>query len=85
MWELEDYLSVKTAAAGDRYKSAKTFWAYNCREETKALTSFIMYSGSMGEGEAVFTFTVQERNWEWTPVAPGTSGETTWKIACGKE
>jgi hypothetical protein len=84
MWILIDFSSARTVS-GDRHKSAKNYWAYNCGEETRAMISAIAYSEPMGEGNVVYSFTDQERDWKWTPVAPGTTGETIWKIACGKK
>ena len=81
MWDLKNYSSVQTTSSGDRYMSSKALQAYNCREETRAIISVILYSGSMGEGNAVLSHSVKERDWNWHPVAPGTTVETLWKIA----
>lgn len=85
IWILKDYSSMQTESTGDRYKSAKVLNAYNCREETSALISLIDYSGSEGEGNVTYSLAIQEKEWVWRPVAPGTSGEAKWKIACGKK
>lgn len=84
MWNLEDYYSVQTQS-DDRYMSSKEFLAYNCGEETVAVISVSWHSGAMGGGNTVFSATIQEREWKWEPVAPGTAGEAKWKIACGKK
>ena len=85
MWELIDVSSVQTNSLGERYMSGKSLQAYNCRDETNALISLVKYSGSMGQGNAVWSGMRQEREWEWEPVVPGSIAETAWKIACGKK
>lgn len=65
--------------------SSKSLKAYNCRDETHAIISLVFYSGSMGEGISVWSGSRQEREWEWKPIVPETSGETLCKIACGRK
>ncbi len=84
MWVLVDYSSMQTDT-DDRFMSTKDYWAFNCREETKAITSVIRYSGAMGGGNTVWSFTAKERDWNWEPIAPRTVIEVLWKIACGKK
>ena len=57
MWDLYDYSSMQTEAGSNGYMSTKALWAYNCREETKALISVIQYSGAMGGGVVVESVT----------------------------
>ena len=85
MWFMDNYSKVQTNPIGDRYMSQKTLRAYNCSDETWALISLVQYSGSMGQGNVVQSITLQERQWEWDPIVPGTLGETKWKIVCGKK
>jgi len=85
MWELTDYSSVQVGAAGERHMSAKSLRAYNCRDETFAIISFVLYSGSMGEGTVVWSGTRKEREWEWEPIVPGSIAEAKWKVVCGKK
>jgi hypothetical protein len=84
MWEMIDYSKVQTNSSGKNYRSIKILRAFNCREETVAIISFVMHSGTMGAGSAVFSFTLQEKEWEWEPIVPNTIGATMWKTACGK-
>jgi hypothetical protein len=84
MWDLTDFSSMQTEAGGSGYMSIKELWAYNCREETEALTSFIMYSGAMGKGDVVSSYSGKESEWNWEPIVPGSTGAARWKIACGK-
>jgi hypothetical protein len=83
MWIMNDY-SVTQIVAGDRFKSEKILWAYNCREETMAIISLAKYSDSRGRGDSVFVNTNNENEWKWNPIIPGTIGDIHSKIACGK-
>ena len=65
--------------------SDMTLTVYNCRDETVEIVSLVEYSGSMGQGNTVWSGTRQEREWEWEPIVPGSTGEVQWKIACGKK
>lgn len=85
MWRIDDYAVAQTNSSGQEYKSVKVLYAYNCREETDAIISIIHYSGSMGQGSAVWSFTVKEEKWQWDPIAPNSVGEMAWKVACGKK
>ena len=84
MWMLSDFFEVQTNSAGKKYKSDKTRFAYNCLEETLVPIAMVQYSGSMGEGEVVWSDTRKESNWEWESVVPGSSGEVIFKMLCGK-
>jgi hypothetical protein len=84
MWDLMEHSIVQTHT-GLTYMSAKSLQAYNCREETSTIISIILYSGSMGKGNVVYTYTWQESEWKWSPVAPDSIYEVLWKIACGKK
>jgi hypothetical protein len=83
MWMIRNYSSVQTES-GKRFKSEKAFFVYNCREEKYELISIIAYADSMGAGDVVFSATKKEHEWEFSPVSPGSSGATLFKIACGK-
>jgi hypothetical protein len=84
MWIMHDYPVVQTDN-GDRYKSDKVQFAYDCRSETFVLISSIRYSDSMGAGDVVYSSTRTESQWKWRPIVPESVGELRWKIACGKK
>ena len=48
MWVMYDFPEVRTNTDGDRYKSAKSLLAFNCKYETLAMISVLQYSGSVG-------------------------------------
>ena len=85
IWEMRDYSAVQTNDEGKRYQSEAVLWAFNCREETKTVTSFVEYSGSMGSGNVVNSISVKESVLQWTPIVPRSVAEETWKISCGKK
>lgn len=84
IWNIINYSKLQTDSSGDRWMSTKVLMAFNCREETTAVISFTGYSELMGNGKVVFTGTRQEREWQWEPIVPESSGESIWKIVCGK-
>jgi hypothetical protein len=84
MWSLLQFVEVQNFL-GYSYKSRNELIKYNCKDETSALVSVSRFSESMGKGKVTSSNTIKEREWEWHPVSPGSSGETSWEIACGKK
>ena len=83
MWNLMDHKVVKTSKAnGMRYLSAVAQMEYDCKEETVNLLALIWYSKNMGAGEVVYNSGALHE--EPVPVAPDSSGENLFKVACGK-
>ena len=82
MWDLADYKTVQTVA-GDSYLSAKSQWEYDCKEEKMRQLASTWFDGQMGNGKVVVSN--GDVRGEWRPIAPGSSGEALWKIACGKK
>lgn len=85
MWVMYDFTQMRTNADGDRYKSAKSLLAFNCKFETMAMMSVLQYSGPLGTGNLVLSDTFEESEWIWDRIAPGTLTKTEWDIACGKK
>ena len=83
MWDLFDYKVVMISKTnGTRRLSSVTFMEYDCKEETARQLAFNYYSKNMGAGEMVYMSRNQHEEPE--PITPGTTGETVFKIACGK-
>jgi hypothetical protein len=82
MWTLSEYHSIQTDNTGARYKSDKTFWAFNCIEGTKSIIALLQYSGSMGRGKTVWSMNKQENDLMWEVIPPGSAGAVMFKIAC---
>jgi hypothetical protein len=85
MWILTDYLQVKTLPDGTKFRSKKVRRAYNCLEESITEISTILFSGSMGEGDVVWTGENKEIEWNWMSVVPRSVGKVQFDIACGKK
>ena len=82
MWTLQNYNVYRTNSQRKKYRSEKALVAHNCKEEIVALISLVTYSDLWGKGNVVDSYTWNERDWEWDPIAPGGTGATQWEIAC---
>ena len=82
MWDLADFKTVQTVA-GDSYLSQKIQSEYDCKEKKSQYLAFTWFDGQMGNGKVVVSN--GDVRGEWRPIAPGSSGEALWKIACGKK
>jgi hypothetical protein len=60
MWVMHEFREMRTNTDGDRYKSAKSLLAFNCKYETLAMISVLQYSGSLGTGDVVLSDTFKE-------------------------
>ena len=78
-----DHKSVqKSASTGASYLSSKAQDEYDCKDEKNRILAFTWFDGKMGSGKVVYSDSnVRD---EWSPIQPGSIGETLWKIACGK-
>ena len=85
MWVMYEFPEVRTNTDGDKYKSAKTLLAFNCKYETLTMISVVQYSGSAGNGEIVLSDTFKESEWIWDRIVPNTLVKTESDIACGKK
>jgi len=79
-----DLKEAKKEELGKSFLSAKSIQEYDCKEEQVRKITLSFYSGNMGAGEIVHTYTDPDK-WKWTPVAHGTISETMWKAACDKK
>lgn len=85
MWILWDYASEQIFSEDKTYQSSKMMHAFDCKEDTIMSISIIWYSGALGDGSVVSTYTVKESEREWRPIVPGSVDAASWKIACGKK
>ena len=69
---------------GKNFKSNKSYSAYDCKNETIKLLSVSFYSGEMGSGEGIFTYTYSDAETQWNPIVPSSVDELTWRIACNE-
>jgi hypothetical protein len=85
IWELKNYIATQRDSDGVKYKSVKIYVANDCKSEMRAIASLVYYEGEFGEGAVTFSVSVQEKDWNWQDIVPGSIGASTWKIACGKK
>ena len=83
MWGLRDFKTVQKSAAGDSYLSSNAQEEYDCKEEKSRILAFTWFAGKMGNGKVVYSNS--DTGDKWSPISPGSVGETLWKIACGKK
>lgn len=76
MWHLSDRKTM------EGYGSIKSQREYDCAAARHRLLAASILSEHMGRGQ-VLSDNVQEG--QWIPVAPDSSGQALWKIACGKK
>ena len=81
MWHLMDFKTSKELQ-GDPYLSSKSQSEYDCKDERERTLYFTQHSGQMSDGNVVYSSSGTPSN--WTPVSPGSIGESLWKVACGK-
>ena len=83
MWILMDFKVVQIDKNdGMSYLSSVRQSEYDCKEEIRRPLAFIWYSKNMGAGAVVYSSGAMHK--EPVPVAPGSVGETFFKLACGK-
>jgi hypothetical protein len=82
MWLLLDFKTEQTTAASVSYLSSRSQRQFDCTEERYRIIAFTHFSGNMGSGNAIITYTVEDT---WTPVAPGSVNQRLWEFACGKK
>ena len=81
MWDMSDFKTVKTIA-GLSLLSNKIQQEFDCQEDRGRMLALTWFSGQMGNGNAVYSNSDTQK---WEPIRPGSSNETLWKIACGKQ
>jgi len=79
-----DLKEAKKEELGKSFLSAKSLQEYDCKDEQVRKITLSFFSGNMGAGDIVHTYTDPEK-WKWTPVAHGSIVETMWKTACGNK
>ncbi len=80
LWQLYDYKAVQTVG-GASFLSSKAQRQFDCVKQHTRLLAFTHFTGNMGSGNRVFSDLDES---EWRPVAPGSVGQSMWKVACGK-
>jgi len=82
---LEDFAAAQTAK-NNTYLSRKIRRAYYCAEPLSRLLEIKEFSGNMGTGKVVYTFSsLFSKHTEWIPVLPDSTVETLWHAACDRK
>jgi len=81
MWTLTDYKKKQNTGSG-YYFSKKAQYEFDCQDETQRVASVADYSGKMGQGKLVSSFTPNPYEYTHEPVIPDTLGEVFWKLLC---
>ena len=80
-WAMYDYKTTQVSDKGQM--SHKAQLEYDCKDERSRLLYISAYSGSMGNGNVVYSSDGIPGN--WSPIVPGSVNEGAWKFACGKQ
>ena len=81
MWVLYNSKTIQTNQAGKSFLSLKAQNEYDCAEEQYRQLAEYLYSGSMGDGEMVYSNTDLAK---WSPVMPSSLSQANLKFACKK-
>ncbi len=84
MQTMINYSVVKNLKSGDKFESLVRLDGYDCKYEKTAPIKVTYFSGSMGTGNVVFTYTVKNSELEWESFSASSLDEKNCKIACGK-
>jgi len=82
MWQLYDYTTAQWVGTQHVVMSIKHLVEYDCSTMRVRIIAGAAFSEQMGSGRTVSSENMP--NAEWNSIPPGGTGETTWKIACGK-
>jgi hypothetical protein len=78
MWILYDY-KILQSATGVAHLSDSIQMEANCTEKLQRRLAYRWWSGNMGVGNVVFSYSAEGN---WIPIGPGTVGHTVWSFAC---
>ena len=78
MWALYDFKTVQKFHQSS-YLSLKSQQQYDCTEGRSRTLAQSFFEGNMGDGDVVFADSTER---SWNPVAPGSMGESLWRLAC---
>jgi hypothetical protein len=82
VYQLTDFVTAQWVDGGTVIGSIKALVEYDCTQPKARTLALEAYSEQMGEGRLV----ANERNpdAEWEDAAPGGTGESVWRLVCGK-
>lgn len=83
MQYLADLKMALNTDDGKPYMSTKAQDEFDCKEGKHRTRSLSCYTGNMGNGDVVCTYSGQSHE-AWHQVVPKSINETMWKLSCGK-
>jgi hypothetical protein len=81
LWILYDYKTLQLVM-GVAHLSDSVQLEANCRETFQRRLGYRWWSGNMGNGNVVFSYSAEGN---WIPIEPRTVGHTVWSFACSKK
>jgi hypothetical protein len=78
MWVLIDYKQPQDDRTGNKIKSDKLHYRYDCSARQFSIVTSTAHAGPMGGGAVIDT----NAEPQMTPVPPGTTAEQMWQRAC---
>lgn len=79
LWALMDFYAIQTEPSPP-YLSVKAQREFHCTEERVRLLALTAFSGNMGSGKVVFSYS--DPNDQGISVEPGSVAQSLWKVAC---
>ena len=80
MWDLRDFKKQVKGVIRTSFLSVNTQREYDCKEVLIRNLAANFYSGKMGGGKNLNSFSETS---QWTPIPPRTTADGLWMIACG--
>jgi hypothetical protein len=78
MWVIFDYKKAGQIRKG-KYLSSKMQDEYDCNLERRRRLFLSVHSGHMGGGKVILA---DDKEGDWRPIAPKSTGEKLWRTAC---
>jgi hypothetical protein len=82
LWALMDFKTIQTDPSPP-HLSVKSQREFDCTEERVRLLTLTAFSGHMGNGNAVYSYSDSKD--QGIAVEPGSVAQSLWKVACGKK
>ena len=81
MWTMTDFAAARTEEFGT-FQSFSSKDIFDCDKKRHAFVIAKFFSDKLGAGNLLHTIQKDEKYLEWAAIAPRTTSEVEWKIAC---
>jgi hypothetical protein len=81
MWTMTDFAQARTEEFG-KFRSFSSKDVFDCTNKRHAFVIANFFSDKLGRGDVLHTIKNDERYLDWADIAPNTTAEKEWKIAC---